>query len=82
MPLRGKGNRTASHTDILRPTHPLDSGHSSPLPLGGFGSSYIGHMKRRPAQLPLHTGNAPPWLFQQMTELAGAVTTVTTRPTT
>jgi hypothetical protein len=38
-------------------------------------------MKRRLAQLPLQTGNAPPWLFQQMTEVAGAVTMVTTRPT-
>ena len=26
------------------------------------------------AQLPLHTGKAPPWLFQRMTKLAGAVT--------
>jgi hypothetical protein len=32
-------------------------------------------MKRRVAQLPLHTGKAPPWLFQRMTKLAGAVTT-------
>lgn len=31
-------------------------------------------MKRRLAQLPLHTGKAPPWLFQRMTKLAGAVT--------
>jgi hypothetical protein len=31
-------------------------------------------MKRRLAQLPLHTGKAPPWLFQRMTRLAGAVT--------
>lgn len=31
-------------------------------------------MKRRLAQLPLHTGRAPPWLFQRMTQLAGAVT--------
>ena len=31
-------------------------------------------MKRRIAQLPLHTGKAPPWLFQRMTKLAGAVT--------
>jgi hypothetical protein len=32
-------------------------------------------MKRRIAQLPLHTGKAPPWLFRRMTRLAGAVTT-------
>ena len=32
-------------------------------------------MKRRVAQLPLHTGKAPPWLFRRMTKLAGAVTT-------
>ena len=31
-------------------------------------------MKRRIAQLPLHTGKAPPWLFRRMTRLAGAVT--------
>jgi len=31
-------------------------------------------MKRRLAQLPLHTGKAPPWLFKRMTKLAGAVT--------
>jgi hypothetical protein len=31
-------------------------------------------MKRRLAQLPLHSGKAPPWLFQRMVRLAGAVT--------
>ncbi|MGA2619524.1 MAG: DUF763 domain-containing protein [Thermoguttaceae bacterium] len=31
-------------------------------------------MKRRIAQLPLHSGKAPPWLFKRMTKLAGAVT--------
>ena len=31
-------------------------------------------MKRRVAQLPLHTGKAPLWLFRRMTKLAGAVT--------
>jgi len=31
-------------------------------------------MKRRLAQLPLHGGKAPPWLFRRMTRLAGAVT--------
>ena len=31
-------------------------------------------MKRRVAQLPLHSGRAPPWLFRRMTKLAGAVT--------
>lgn len=31
-------------------------------------------MKRRIAELPLHTGKAPPWLFRRMTKLAGAVT--------
>jgi hypothetical protein len=31
-------------------------------------------MQRRLAQLPLHSGNAPPWLFKRMTKLAGAVT--------
>lgn len=31
-------------------------------------------MYRRTANLPLHGGNAPPWLFQRMTRLAGAVT--------
>ncbi|MAV38852.1 MAG: hypothetical protein CMJ59_25730 [Planctomycetaceae bacterium] len=30
-------------------------------------------MKRRIAQLPLHTGKAPPWLFRRMTKLAGAI---------
>ena len=31
-------------------------------------------MRRQLAQLPLHTGSAPPWLFQRMWKLAGAVT--------
>jgi hypothetical protein len=31
-------------------------------------------MKRRLAELPLHTGRAPPWLFDRMWRLAGAVT--------
>jgi len=43
------------------------------LPVSSL-KSYIGPMKRRLAQLPLHTGKAPPWLFQRMTKLAGAVT--------
>jgi len=30
-------------------------------------------MYRRTAQLPLHGGQAPPWLFQRMTRLAGAI---------
>ncbi len=33
-------------------------------------------MYRRTAQLPLHTGQAPPWLFQRMTRLAGAVSQI------
>ena len=31
-------------------------------------------MKRRVAQLPLHGGKAPPWLFRRMKHLAGAIT--------
>src|ERR1035437_1901888 len=31
-------------------------------------------MKRRVADLPLHGGKAPPWLFKRMVKLAGAVT--------
>lgn len=31
-------------------------------------------MKRRMAELPLHRGKAPPWLFKRMVRLAGAVT--------
>src|SRR5215216_4929833 len=31
-------------------------------------------MRRQIAQLPLHTGSAPPWLFERMWKLAGAVT--------
>jgi hypothetical protein len=31
-------------------------------------------MRRATAQLPLHTGKAPPWLFDRMWRLAGAVT--------
>ena len=31
-------------------------------------------MKRQLAQLPLHTGSAPPWLFKRMWRLAGAIT--------
>ena len=34
----------------------------------------LGLMKRRVAQLPLHTGKAPAWLFRRMTKLAGAIT--------
>jgi hypothetical protein len=35
---------------------------------------YSEGVKRHVAQLPLHSGKAPPWLFQRMTKLAGAVT--------
>src|SRR3954470_24653878 len=31
-------------------------------------------MQRRTAHLPLHTGSAPPWLFERMVKLAGAIT--------
>jgi hypothetical protein len=31
-------------------------------------------VKRRLAELPLHAGSAPPWLFQRMRKLAGALT--------
>src|SRR5947208_1009690 len=31
-------------------------------------------MQRRLAHLPLHTGSAPPWLFDRMWRLAGAIT--------
>ena len=31
-------------------------------------------MKRRLTQLPLHTGHAPPWLFDRMWRLAGGIT--------
>src|SRR5256885_16331340 len=31
-------------------------------------------MRRQLAHLPLHTGSAPPWLFQRMWKLAGAIT--------
>lgn len=31
-------------------------------------------MQRRLAHLPLHTGQCPPWLFQRMWRLAGAIT--------
>ena len=31
-------------------------------------------MRRGTAHLPLHTGKAPPWLFDRMWRLAGAVT--------
>ena len=40
----------------------------------GLPRAYSASMKRRLAQLPLHTGKAPPWLFKRMTKLAGAVT--------
>ena len=35
---------------------------------------YFNTVKRRLADLPLHTGSAPPWLFQRMWKLAGAIT--------
>ncbi|HEX8522691.1 MAG TPA: DUF763 domain-containing protein, partial [Tepidisphaeraceae bacterium] len=31
-------------------------------------------MKRQLAELPLHTGSAPPWLFERMWKLAGGIT--------
>ena len=31
-------------------------------------------MQRRAAQLPLHTGQAPPWLFHRMSRMAAAIT--------
>ena len=37
-------------------------------------------MKRRLAQLPLHGGKAPPWLFKRMTKLAGAITMLNPSP--
>jgi hypothetical protein len=37
-------------------------------------STKIIKMKRRMANLPLHSGKAPPWLFKRMTKLAEAVT--------
>src|SRR5438477_9483462 len=36
--------------------------------------AYTSAMRRQLAQLPLHTGSAPPWLFDRMWRLAGAVT--------
>ena len=41
---------------------------TAPLDNSGF------RMKRSLAQLPLHRGRAPAWLFKRMTDLAGAVT--------
>jgi uncharacterized protein len=52
---------------------PLGKPNLLPL-LGARLTAYIANMKRRLAQLPLHTGKAPPWLFRRMTKLAGAVT--------
>jgi hypothetical protein len=37
-------------------------------------ATYNPTMRRQLAQLPLHTGSAPPWLFDRMWRLAGAVT--------
>jgi uncharacterized protein len=39
-----------------------------------FQSLEFAPVQRRLAQLPLHTGSAPPWLFSRMWKLAGAVT--------
>src|SRR5205823_6131703 len=36
-------------------------------------------MPRSSADLPLHTGSAPPWLFRRMTEMAGAIGTLIVR---
>ena len=36
-------------------------------------------MPRKTADLPLHTGSAPAWLFQRMVELAGAIGTLIVR---
>ena len=37
-------------------------------------ATYTSGMKRRIAQLPLHTGRAPAWLFRRMSKMAGAIT--------
>ena len=51
------------------------AGHATRPDLApGVARPYIAAMQRRLAQLPLHTGKAPPWLFKRMTKLAGAVT--------
>src|SRR6202048_3899562 len=34
---------------------------------------------RTTASLPLHTGNAPPWLFRRMVDMAGAISTLIVR---
>src|SRR5437016_5511159 len=34
---------------------------------------------RKTADLPLHTGSAPAWLFRRMVEMAGAITTLIVR---
>ena len=34
---------------------------------------------RETADLPLHTGSTPPWLFRRMVEMAGAITTLIVR---
>src|SRR5262245_63378914 len=34
---------------------------------------------RQTAELPLHSGSAPPWLFRRMVEMAGAITTLIVR---
>ena len=54
-------------------------------PAGGIASSRCGRrrkiprMKRRIANLPLHGGKAPAWLFKRMARLAGAVTVSVSR---
>src|SRR5579862_9040210 len=35
--------------------------------------------RRRLAELPLHSGSAPPWLFKRMVDLAGAIGTLIVR---
>src|SRR5437764_15264312 len=53
------------------------SGDRAPTP------ALIGYNDRmsagKPADPPLHTGSAPPWLFRRMVEMAGAISTLIVR---
>lgn len=49
-------------------------GHANLDDVPARQSPYGADVKRRLAELPLHAGSAPPWLFQRMRKLAGALT--------
>ena len=69
-----RGHKNVSQRIVLlNPSHRVHSRKFCDL-VQQFRPFLYSGMKRRLANLPLHGGKAPPWLFRRMTRLAGAVT--------